>query len=138
MNFKKSFLILLFPALFFCASLNSFSQTKQKIVLRRVRGESGKAVSGRVRGTIKDADYRDYFFTIPKGRGVDISVSTDSGEAVKFDVISPKGKKLFENETDILDDLPAKGTYTIRVYRTKDSSAKGGVSRFQLGIFMYI
>jgi hypothetical protein len=53
-------------------------------------------------------------------------------------VISPKGKKIFENTSDILDELPIRGTYVVRVYRNKDATDKSGASKFQLGIFMYI
>lgn len=120
------------------APLASSAQSKQRLPLKPGRGEAGKAVAGRVKGAIVGAAFRDYFFTIPVGRGADISVTTDSGETVQFDVISPKGKKIFENETDILDDLPHKGTYIIRVHRLADATKKGGKSTFQLGIFMYI
>jgi hypothetical protein len=139
MNSKVLFLLAgIFAILLFISPAESFSQIKQRFVLKPGRGESGKAVAGRVRATVTGAAYRDYFFTIPKGRSADISVSTDAGEEVRFDVISPKGKKIFENTSDILDELPIRGTYVVRVYRNKDATDKSGASKFQLGIFMYI
>ena len=139
MNLKISFLLLnTLAALFFIAPAETPAQTKQRFVLRAARGEAGKAVAGRVRGTLAGTQYRDYFFTIPTGRSADISLETDSGAEVRFDVIAPNGKKLFRNEKEILDELPTKGTYIIRVYRNREAAGKTGVSKFQLGIFMYI
>ena len=122
----------------FFAPVESSAQIKQRFPLKPSRGEAGRAVAGRVKGTIIGTSYRDYFFTIPEGRSIDVSVSTDAGEPVKFEILSPKGKKLFESSNDILDELQSKGTYTVRVYRAKDSTNKSGKSTFQLGIFMYI
>lgn len=141
MNFKTSFLLSIFAAsLFFISAgaAEAAAQTRQRLSLRPARGEAGKAVAGRVRSTLRGAVYRDYFFSIPEGRSIDISVTTDAGAEVKFDVLSPKGEKLFSDTSEILDELPSRGTYTIRVYRTTDAEDKGGTSRFQLSVFMYI
>jgi hypothetical protein len=125
--------------IFYCfAPAHLRAQTKRRFPLAASRGEAGPAVAGRVSGTLAGAAHRDYFFYIPRGRSADISLSTDRGESVRFDVISPKGKKLFQNEAEILDELPQKGTYVIRVYRAKDKAGKPGTSAFQLSIFMYI
>lgn len=132
---KKVFSALLFISVF---SIGIFAQTKHRFVLHPARGESGKAVAGRIKNSLKGETYIDYFFTVPKGKSADISVDTDSGEEVRFDLISPTGKKIYEDTKDILDELPTKGTYTVRVYRKKDTDDKIGVSKFQLAIFMYI
>ena len=138
MNFKIAFLFGIFAfSLFFIAAPDDASaQVRQRLPLRRARGEAGPAVAASVKGVLKGFSHRDYFFYIPEGRSIDISLTTDSGEPMRFDVISPKGVKIFDGETEILDELSTKGTYTIRIYRPVETRDKG-TSRFQLSVFMY-
>jgi hypothetical protein len=60
MNSKVLFLLAgIFAILLFISPSESFSQIKQRFVLKPGRGESGKAVAGRVRATVTGAAYRD-------------------------------------------------------------------------------
>lgn len=128
-------IIFLFMAVLFLSS-TAFAQTSQRLRLTKGRGESGPLVATAVRGNLANKSYRDYTFSIPKPRGAEITVETISGETVLFEIISPKKKSIIKDGSEIMDDLPNAGTYTIRVYRTKGSDA--GKSAFRLSIWMYI
>lgn len=130
----KKFIFLFVIVLF--SSTAAFSQTSQRLRLTKGRGESGPLVAAAARGNVSNKNYRDYTFSIPKPRGAEITVETISGEPVKFEVISPKKKSIYKDEAEIMDELPNAGTYTIRVYRMKDSA--DGKSAFRLSIWMYI
>lgn len=128
-------LVFLFVIVLFLSSA-AFSQTTQKLRFSKGRGESGPLIASKANGTISNQTYKDYTFSIPVGRGAEITVETLTGEPVKFEVISPKKKSLFKDEAEIMDELPDAGNYTIRVYRMKDSA--DGKSAFRLSIWMYI
>lgn len=130
---KKSFF--LFVIVLFLSSA-AFSQTTQRLKFSKGRGESGPLIASKASGTVLNQTYKDFTFSIPVGRGAEIEVETLTGEPVKFEVISPKKKTLFKDESEIMDELPDAGKYTIRVYRTKDSA--DGKSSFRLSIWMYI
>lgn len=127
--------IFLFIIVLFLSSA-AFSQTTQRLKFSKGRGESGPLIAAKALGKLANKNYRDYTFSIPKSRGAEITVETTSGEPVFFEVISPKKKSLYKNEAEIMDDLPDAGTYTIRVYRAKDSA--DGKSMFRLSIWMYV
>ena len=130
----KKFVFLLIAVLFLSSAV--FSQTTQRLKFSKGRGESGPLIASKAGGTISNQNYKDFTFSIPVGRGAEITLETLTGEPVKFEVISPKKKSLFKDEAEIMDELPDAGKYTIRVYRMKDSDA--GKSSFRLRIWMYI
>lgn len=130
---KKS--VFLFIIVLFLSSV-AFSQTTQRLRFSKGRGESGPLIAAKSIGNLANKNYRDYTFSIPKPRGAEITVETVSGEPVKFELLSPKKKSLYKDEAEIMDELPNAGTYTIRVYRAKDSA--DGKSAFRLSIWMYV
>lgn len=124
---------------FFVAGISG--QTKQRILLKKSRGEAGAGVAGKVKGSISGDVYRDLTFSIPKSRGVDISLYPLSADApLTFDLIAPDGKVLQKSVGDFLDELDAPGVYTIRVYMLKEDAAvkRPAKASFTVTIFMYI
>lgn len=138
---KKS-VVVLFITLIFGLSFSAVeAQTKQRIMLKKSRGEAGAAVAGRAKGTISGDDFRDYTFRVPKGRGVDIGLNSSSENApLTFDLIAPNGKVLGKSIGDYLDELKTPGTYTIRVYMLKEDAdiKRPAKASFTVTVFMYI
>lgn len=126
----------LFIVVLFLSSA-AFSQTAQRLKFSKGRGEAGALIASKASGNLSNKTYKDYTFTIPRGRSAEITVETVSGEAVQFELLSPKKKSLYRDETEVMDELGGgAGTYTIRVYRAKDSA--DGKSMFRLSIWMYV
>jgi len=137
--YSKIFAVSLLILFFCCADVSA--QTKQKILLKNARGEAGKAVAGKVKGTLQGDAYRDLIFSVPKGRAADITLYPSPENApLMFDLIAPNGKVLEKGIGDFLDELDAPGTYTIRVYMLKEDAdiKRPAKASFTVTIFMYI
>lgn len=136
--YASSFLAIL--VLFFSVSETS-AQKKQRILLKWDRGEAGRALAGKAKGTLSGDQYVDFTFRINEGRGVDIGLYPSPEDApLTFDIIDPKGKVLFKNIGDFLDDLNEPGTYTIRVYMVKEDSdvKRPAKASCTVTVFMYV
>lgn len=136
--FASSFLTILLLVLF---ATDASAQKKQKILLKWGEGEAGRAVAGKAKGTISGDQYIDFTFKINEGRGVDIGLYPSPEDApVTFDIIDPKGKVLFKNIGDFLDELNEPGTYTVRVYMVREDAdvKRPPKATCTVTIFMYV
>lgn len=140
MNTKLKFFVV-FPLILFFFCVVASAQTKQKILLKKARGEAGRAVAGKSRGTLQGDAYRDFTFSIPQSRGVDIGLYPSPEDApLTFDLIAPDGKVLEKGIGDYLDELNKPGTYRIRVYMLKEDAdiKRPAKASFTVTVFMYI
>lgn len=136
--FASSFLTIL---LLFLFTTDAAAQKKQRILLKWGEGEAGRALAGKAKGTISGDQYIDFTFKINEGRGVDIGLYPMPEDApVTFDIIDPKGKVLFKNIGDFLDELNEPGTYTVRVYMVKEDAdvKRPPKATCTVTIFMYV
>lgn len=136
---SKISVISLLILLFVCVNVSA--QTKQKILLKKARGEAGKAVAGKAKATISGDAYRDFTFNLPTSRGVDIGLYPSPEDApLTFDLIAPDGTVLEKGIGDYLNELDKTGTYTIRVYLLKEDAdiKRPAKTSFTVTVFMYI
>ena len=117
------------------------AQKKQRILLKWGKGEAGRGVAGQAKGTIRGDEFIDFTFRINEGRAVDIGLSPMPEDApVTFDIIDPKGKVIFQNIGDFLDELNEPGTYTVRVYMVKEDAdvKRPAKATCIVAVFMYV
>lgn len=137
--YASSFLAVLLLLILSASEVSA--QKKQRILLKWSKGEAGRGVAGQAKGTISGDGYIDFTFRINEGRAVDIGLNPMPEDApVTFDIIDPKGKVLFQNIGDFLDELNEPGTYTVRVYMIKGDSnvPRPAKASCTVTIFMYV
>ncbi len=137
--YASSFLAILLLLILSAAEVSA--QKKQRIPLKWSKGEAGRGVAGQAKGTLRGDQYIDFTFRINEGRAVDIGLSPMPEDApLTFDIIDPKGKVIFQNIGDFLDELNEPGTYTIRVYMVKESAdvRRPAKASCTVTVFMYV
>lgn len=138
---RKLFYVLSFMAILLVGVSEISAQKSQRIALKWSKGEAGRAVAGKAKGTISEDQFIDFKFRINESRGVDIGLYPMPEDALtSFDIIGPNGKVLFKNIGDFLDDLNDPGVYTVRVYLVKETELKPqpGKVAVSVTVFMYV
>ena len=119
-------------------ALASTAVAQSKSEVKFAPGNFGTMVSG----TITGQDYADFLLGANAGQEmfVELTVTESNGDGTVYFNILPPGSddvaiynsSMDENSTTV--DLPANGTYTIRVYHMGNDEDTGKTSRFNIDL----
>ena len=125
-------------ALFGFALGTPMALAQSKTTIQFERGNDNAAA----RGTIKGNQYADYILGAKKGQTLAVAISVDKTNGsgtIYFNILPPgsKGEAIFIGSTEgnnFEATLPAKGTYTIRVYQMGAAESSKAKTPFKLEV----
>ena len=125
----KKYILLSTLAFLFLVFSSDRAAAQTKTRVRFARG----ATSATLRGAVKGYTYRDYVFSARQGQRV--AVKLDAKYPVPDLVVrDPNGENLNSGGGDWSGEIPANGTYTVRVLLPRAFARRGTSAAFKLTI----